>query len=174
MAIFFRRASFAPRSICSASSRYVQSPMNCPISNQGSLGLAVPTKSSSGEHCHTYSTSVQRTAFCVRASRRAVRGSARPDTCVWLSSACIRPRFHGDDTCWLGRSRRSSSFGTSPLRRHPRLAASTLPSLRAQRSNPGATARGPWIASSQGLLAITANGVFNHGRSGARSPCIDR
>jgi len=34
-------------------------------------------------------------------------------------------------------------------------AASTPPSLRAQRSNPGATLRGPWIASSQGLLAMT-------------------
>src|SRR6202046_485391 len=28
-------------------------------------------------------------------------------------------------------------------------------SLRAQRSNPGAASRGPWIASSQGLLAMT-------------------
>ena len=39
------------------------------------------------------------------------------------------------------------------------------PSLRAQRSNPGATARGPWIASSQGLLAMTVNG--------GRLPCFE-
>src|SRR5271168_627033 len=37
----------------------------------------------------------------------------------------------------------------------PIIVVSTPPSLRAQRSNPGATARGPWIASSQGLLAMT-------------------
>src|ERR1700677_2607358 len=29
------------------------------------------------------------------------------------------------------------------------------PSLRARRSNPGATSRGPWVASSQELLAMT-------------------
>src|ERR1700689_2839119 len=39
----------------------------------------------------------------------------------------------------------------------------TYPSLRAQRSNPGATSRGPWVASSQGLLATTAW----HGNRGA-------
>jgi hypothetical protein len=44
------------------------------------------------------------------------------------------------------------------LRRCPIIVGSTPPSLRAQRSNPGATARGPWIASSQGLLAMTVNG----------------
>ena len=52
------------------------------------------------------------------------------------------------------------------LRRCPIIAASTPPSLRAQRSNPGATARGPWIASSQGLLAMTVNG-------GVRVPQVD-
>ena len=45
-------------------------------------------------------------------------------------------------------------------RRCPIIAASTPSSLRAQRSNPGATARGPWIASSQGLLAMT-DGVIH-------------
>jgi hypothetical protein len=45
----------------------------------------------------------------------------------------------------------------SELRRYAMIVASTPPSLRAQRSNPGATARGPWIASSQGLLAMTVN-----------------
>src|SRR5277367_6698280 len=52
------------------------------------------------------------------------------------------------------------------LRRCRIIAASTPPSLRAQRSNPGATARGPWIASSQGLLAMTVNG-------GVRVPRVD-
>src|SRR6202050_5461441 len=46
------------------------------------------------------------------------------------------------------------------VRRCPIIAASTPSSLRAQRSNPGATARGPWIASSQGLLAMT-DGVIH-------------
>src|ERR1700688_2204447 len=48
----------------------------------------------------------------------------------------------------------------SKVRRCPIIAASTPSSLRAQRSNPGATARGPWIASSQGLLAMT-DGVIH-------------
>src|SRR5271156_4031078 len=52
------------------------------------------------------------------------------------------------------------------LRRCPIIVASTPPSLRAQRSNPGATARGPWIALSQGLLAMTVNG-------GVRVPQVD-
>jgi len=52
------------------------------------------------------------------------------------------------------------------LRRCPIIVGSTPPSLRAQRSNPGATARGPWIASSQGLLAMTVNG-------GVRVPRVD-
>ena len=56
--------------------------------------------------------------------------------------------------------------GRLPLRRCPIIVASTPPSLRAQRSNPGATARGPWIASSQGLLAMTVNG-------GVRVPRVD-
>src|ERR1700679_3195891 len=33
------------------------------------------------------------------------------------------------------------------------------PSLRAQRSNPGAASRGPWVASSQELLAMTGGGA---------------
>jgi len=41
------------------------------------------------------------------------------------------------------------------LRRCPIIATSPPPSLRAQRSNPAATSRGPWIASSQELLAMT-------------------
>ena len=52
------------------------------------------------------------------------------------------------------------SLVRSPCRAVPRCPemAPPPPSLRAQRSNPGATARGPWIASSQGLLAMTVNG----------------
>src|SRR5271168_778945 len=38
---------------------------------------------------------------------------------------------------------------------------STPSSLRAQRSNPGPQHAAPWIASSQGLLAMTANGVIH-------------
>src|ERR1700684_1883465 len=42
------------------------------------------------------------------------------------------------------------------LRRRPEINEPTPhPSLRAQRSNPGAASRGPWIASSQELLAMT-------------------
>ena len=44
--------------------------------------------------------------------------------------------------------------GASHAARKPS-AGSTPASLRAQRNNAGATARGPWIASSQGLLAMT-------------------
>src|SRR5580658_3368840 len=50
--------------------------------------------------------------------------------------------------------------------RCPIIAASTPPSLRAQRSNPGATVRGLWIASSQGLLAMTANRVIRVPQAG--------
>jgi hypothetical protein len=50
--------------------------------------------------------------------------------------------------------------------RCPIIGASTPPSLRAQRNNPGAAARGPWIASSQALLAMTVNG-------GVRVPEVD-
>ena len=65
--------------------------------------------------------------------------------------------------------RRSTYCALSPqrrpcharVRRRPIIAASAPPSLRAQRSNPGATARGPWIASSQGLLAMTVNSVIH-------------
>jgi hypothetical protein len=60
----------------------------------------------------------------------------------------------------------SNARAFAPLMRCPIIVASTPPSLRAQRSNPGATARGPWIASSQGLLAMTVNG-------GVRVPGVD-
>ena len=42
-----------------------------------------------------------------------------------------------------------------------RLESPALPSLRAQRRFQGATARGPWNALSQGLLAMTANSVIH-------------
>ena len=50
----------------------------------------------------------------------------------------------------------SETFERGLLRRHPEINEPTpQPSLRAQRSNPGAASRGPWIASSQELLAMT-------------------
>src|SRR6201995_5642276 len=56
--------------------------------------------------------------------------------------------------------RSASSRPSAGPKATPIIAASTPSSLRAQRSNPEATARGPWIASSQGLLAMT-DGVIH-------------
>ena len=63
------------------------------------------------------------------------------------------------------RAEATSNESKTAFRRRPIIVLSTPPSLRAQRSNPGATARGPWIASSQGLLAMTVDGALRYRES---------
>ena len=103
------------------------------------LKLAALSRSLAGRPRAQY---CQRNTICATMVSLSLTGEA----------AAIRRRKWRDD----GISSSHETFDVAEA--SPIIAASTPPSLRAQRSNPGATARGPWIASSQGLLAMTVNG----------------
>jgi hypothetical protein len=72
----------------------------------------------------------------------------------------------------LATEQRASGRWTKATPRNKR--ANSQPSLRAQRSNPGAASRGPWIASSQELLAMTGEASpfsrFGNYRASPKSP----
>ena len=95
----------------------------------------------------------------LRAARRVGRHGGRGRNRQGLRKPGLPRRrlgLCGKARAALGRGLTARGLGSAGIfRQCPVIAASTPPSLRAQRSNPGATSRGPWIASSQGLLAMT-------------------
>src|ERR1700678_3405148 len=68
-----------------------------------------------------------------------------------MRSGCDRAAGFGG----FGQRRRTAGPDTTARRRPEINKPTPHPSLRAQRSNPGVASRGPWIASSQELLAMT-------------------
>jgi hypothetical protein len=90
------------------------------------------------------------------------RRSHPKETCNDFSpSRCRQCTPRSSDLVFLvgASTRRRNVAGSAMLsspRRRPEISEPVrYPSLRAKRSNPGATSRGPWVASSQELLAMT-------------------